>query len=148
MDTNTILKQAIIQLNQMIGHTFDVLQLSKPISTAAALNLLKIISKLSPLIGNLIEFNIVELLNKNNQFKDLGAWVRQDPGFPDAIFQGLIKPSPGFEIKAWFPLATEITVRFKDSVNHFDNQNIYMVLIAWVPEYVTTVASSNHKIKE
>ena len=38
------------------------------------------------------------------------------PGFPDTIFIGPnVTPSPGFEIKAWFPLATEITARFKDS---------------------------------
>ncbi|MBM7842661.1 hypothetical protein [Herpetosiphon giganteus] len=136
MDTATILTQATNQINQMIGHRFDVLDISKPISTAAALNLLKIISKLSPLIGNLIEFNIVEMLNKHNQFSNLGSWIRQDPGFPDAIFQSGITPSPGFEIKAWFPLSTEITARFKDSATHFQAQNIYMILIAWVPEYL------------
>lgn len=62
--------------------------------------------------------------------------MRQDPGFPDAIFSGSVSPIPGFEIKAWFPLATEITARFKDSQNHFVDKNTYVALLAWLPEYV------------
>jgi hypothetical protein len=69
----------------------------------------KVISKLSPLLGNLIEFNTVEFLNKQKAFSPFGKWKRQDPGFPDTIFSGSIQPTPGLEIKAWFPLATEIS---------------------------------------
>ena len=60
--------------------------------------------------------------------------ARQDPGFPDTIFQGSINPVPGFEIKAWFPLATEITARFKDSQNHFVKDNTHVAMLAWLPE--------------
>lgn len=36
------------------GHEFDLLTISKPISPNATLNFSKVISKLSPLLGNLI----------------------------------------------------------------------------------------------
>ena len=48
----------------------------------AAVNLSKVISKLSPLLGNLIEFNSVEFLNGKSDFQGIGKWVRQDA--PDA----------------------------------------------------------------
>jgi len=41
---------------------------------------------------------------------------------------------PGFEIKTWFPLATEITARFKDSQNHFTEDNTHVAMLAWLPE--------------
>ena len=60
----------------------------------------KFISKLSPLLGNMIEFSTVDLLNEHD-WNDLGTWVRQDPGFPDALFQSeTVVPNPGIEIKA------------------------------------------------
>ncbi|MDR1220139.1 MAG: hypothetical protein LBK73_11120 [Treponema sp.] len=39
-------------------------------------------------------------------------------------------------IFGWFPLATEITARFKDSQNYFYNDQTYVLLIAWLPEYL------------
>src|SRR5690606_30983001 len=42
----------------------------------------------------------------------------------------------GFEIKAWFPLATEITARFKDSQNHFTQDQTYVAMLAWLPEFL------------
>lgn len=133
-------KQAIeIAANHMIGlagHEFDLLTVTKPVSPEAAVNLAKVVSKLSPLLGNLIEFNTCEYLSDKPEFKPFGKWVRQDPGFPDAIFQGGINPVPGFEIKAWFPLATEITARFKDSQNHFLDDRTYVAMLAWLPEYL------------
>lgn len=134
MDTQGVIASASEHLHDLSGHVFDLLTVSKPISPAAALNLAKIISKLSPLLGNLIEFNIVEFLNDQDEYKSLGRWKRQDPGFPDAIFEGSIDPTPGFEIKAWFPLATEITARFKDSQNHFEDDQTYVCMLAWLPE--------------
>jgi len=98
-------------------------------------NLSKVVSKLSPLLGNLIEFNTVEFLNDKEDFRALGEWRRQDPGFPDTVFDG-ITPTPGFEIKAWFPLATEITARFKDSQDHFRDDNTYVCMLAWLPEHI------------
>lgn len=123
-------------LDGLSGHIFDVLDISKPVTVDAAVNLGKIISKLSPLLGNLIEFNTVEFLNKKIEFSEFGKWQRQDPGFPDTIFIGRVQPTPGLEIKAWFPLATEITARFKDSQNHFQFDQTYVAMLAWLPEKI------------
>jgi len=113
-----------------------VLTVAKPVSVEAAVNLAKVISKLSPLLGNMIEFNTVEVLNSKNEFHKFGKWIRQDPMFPDTILKGSISPTPGFEIKAWFPMATEITARFKDSQNHFVNDNTFVIMLAWLPDHM------------
>lgn len=136
MNTQEAIAVASGHLHSLSGHVFDLLTLSKPISPEAAINLAKVISKLSPLLGNLIEFNTVDFLNDQEEFAPFGEWVRQDPGFPDAILQGSISPAPGFEIKAWFPLATEITARFKDSQNHFQHDQTYVAMLAWLPEHL------------
>lgn len=130
-----ILASASAHLQDLSGHVFDVLTLTKPISPDAAVNLSKVVSKLSPLLGNLIEFNTVEFLNDQPEYQALGEWQRQDPGFPDTIFIGPdVTPAPGFEIKAWFPLATEITARFKDSQNHFLEDQTNVCMLAWLPD--------------
>lgn len=134
MNTSEALATASEYLQSLSGHVFDVLTVSKPVSPDAAVNLAKVISKLSPLLGNLIEFNAVEFLNEQKQFNAVGRWKRQDPGFPDTILEGSITPTPGFEIKAWFPLATEITARFKDSQNHFVFDQTNVCMLAWLPE--------------
>lgn len=136
MNTQDVIRLASHYLADLSGHTFDVLDISKPITVSAGVNLAKVISKLSPLLGNLIEFNTVEFLNKQNDFADFGIWKRQDPRFPDTIFVGEVQPTPGLEIKAWFPLATEITARFKDSQNHFQFDQTYVAMLAWLPEKV------------
>jgi len=136
MNTQDVIRLASNYLVDLSGHTFDVLDISKPVTMNTAVNLTKVISKLSPLIGNLIEFNTAEFLNKQNDFTDFGIWKRQDPGFPDTIFVGEVQPTPGIEIKAWFPLATEITARFKDSQNHFQFDQTYVAMLAWLPEKV------------
>lgn len=136
MNTQEVIRLATQYLDGLSDHIFDVLDISKPVSVDAAVNLTKVISKLSPLVGNLIEFNTVEFLNKQNEFSNFGKWQRQDPGFPDTVFIGSVQPTPGLEIKAWFPLATEITARFKDSQNHFQFDQTYVVLLAWLPEKV------------
>ena len=130
-----ILASASTNLSELSGHVFDLLTVEKPISIGAAVNLSKVISKLSPLLGNLIEFNTVEFLNGQPEYKNLGTWFRQDPGFPDTIFiSDKIEQTPGFEIKAWFPLATEITARFKDSQNHFKEDQTNICMLAWLPD--------------
>lgn len=136
MNTQEVISLARDYLKGLAGHQFDVLEVTKPVSPEAAVNLAKIISKLSPLVGNLIEFNSCEYLNDQSGFADVGKWQRQDPGFPDTIFVGKVSPTPGFEIKAWFPLATEITARFKDSQNHFIHDQTYVAMLAWLPEYL------------
>ncbi len=117
-------------------HVLDLVTISEPISPTAAMNMAKVVSKLSPLLGNLIEIDTVERLNRHKEFEGLGRWKRQDPGFPDVIFEGRITPAPGFEVKAWFPMATEITGRFKDSQEHFKYDQTQVVLVAWLPEHL------------
>lgn len=136
MNTQEVIALARDYLRGLAGHEFDVLEVTKPVSPEAAVNLAKIISKLSPLVGNLIEFNSCEYLNDQEGFAEFGEWKRQDPGFPDTIFAGAVTPTPGFEIKAWFPLATEITARFKDSQNHFTHDQTYVAMLAWLPEFL------------
>lgn len=136
MKTKNIIDLASNHLKELPGSVFDLLSVSEPTSIEAAINLTKIVSKLSPLVGNLIEFNIVDFLNNHKDFEGLGEWVRQDPGFPDTIFKGEITPTPGFEVKAWFPLSTEITARFKDSQSHFSDDQTYVAMLAWLPENI------------
>jgi hypothetical protein len=135
-DTQTVLKKATDELVSLIGHTIDVITISSPPDTEYADLLAKTISKLSPLMGNMIEYAIIKHLNSASIDSSLGTWKRQDPGFPDAIFDGSILPKPGIEIKTWFPLATEITARFKDSVSHFDENQTNVAVVAWLPEYI------------
>lgn len=136
MKPKDILAKAKTELTTLDKHLIDVLDITRPPSLEYAKQLTKVISKLSPLLGNMIEFSTVDLLNETD-WKNEGKWIRQDPGFPDALFKSdTIVPNPGIEIKAWFPLATEITARFKDSVTIFENDNIDMALIAWLPENV------------
>jgi len=136
MNTKEVIELASTRLEKLPGNVFDLLTITKPTSIEAAINLTKIVSKLSPLVGNLIEFNIVEFLNDYDELEGFGKWKRQDPGFPDTIFEGNVSPTPGFEVKAWFPLATEITARFKDSQNHFLKDQTYVTMLAWLPENI------------
>lgn len=136
MDFRDILAAAREELTGLDNHLINVVDIARPQSIAYAKQLAKVISKLSPLLGNMIEFSTVDLLNQAD-WNNAGEWIRQDPGFPDALFQSdTILPNPGIEIKAWFPFATEITARFKDSVTMFSQENIDVALIAWLPEHV------------
>jgi hypothetical protein len=136
LEYQKILLTASQELACITGKTLDIVDVKKPSTIEYAVQLSKVISKLSPLIGNMIEFSTVDLLNQYD-WKDKGLWVRQDPGFPDALFKSeQVFPNPGIEIKAWFPFATEITARFKDSVTLFKPNHINVALIAWLPEYV------------
>ena len=131
-----ILAEASKTINNLKNRTIDVLSISKPSDIETARQLSKVISKLSPLMGNMIEFNTVSLLNKECKHTE-GIWIRQDPGFPDASFSSqVIIPNPGIEIKTWFPFATEITARFKDSVSRFRANQINVAMIAWIPEFI------------
>ena len=96
MDTKTAINIASKHLESLSGHVLDLLTISSPISTLAAVNLSKMVSKLSPLLGNLIELNVIDFLNQQKDFTSLRKWIRQDPGFPDTIFEGPISPAPEF----------------------------------------------------
>lgn len=130
-----ILKIASEKITHLNNRPLNILELSRPQSVQSACQLAKVISKLSPLLGNMIEYTVVDILNELDWNK-LGVWIRQDPGFPDATFKGHVFPEPGIEIKAWFPFSTEITARFKDSVSHFVDNQINVALIAWLPEFI------------
>lgn len=136
MDHKEIINLAKERLNEMPEHVFDILDIGKPQTFNFALNMSKIISKLSGFVGNLLEFEAIEFLNKDEVMNKQGEWERQDPGFPDTIFVSDIKPTPGFEMKAWLPIATEITGRFKNSQVSFLDGSTYVVLIAWLPENI------------
>jgi hypothetical protein len=129
------LRAAAEKLSELNGHVLDVLSIRKPLSEEEALGWAKIVSKLSPIMGNLLEFEIVRMLN-GLRLPPGVRWERQDPGFPDAAMTGFGEPRPGVEIKAWFPLATEITGRFRESEIRLANSDIYLAVVCWLPEYV------------
>lgn len=133
-----IIEAAKSSIQKLKLQVVDIIEVQKPTSVQYALQLTKIVSKLSPMLGNLFEFRIVDELNSTKRVDVEGQWVRQDPGFPDACFKSeeLEISNAGIEIKAWFPFATEITGRFKDSENIFKNDQIYVAIVAWLPEYV------------
>lgn len=136
MNTQSVLSQASQALVNLKGNVVDVLTIHKPKDIDYAKHLAKVISKLSPLVGNMLEYSLVTYLNTIDDFKTYGKWIRQDPGFPDTFFVGNIDPKPGIEIKTWFPLATEITARFKDSQSHFNRNQTNVAVIAWLPEHI------------
>ena len=135
MNCLDVLTRANKEIMGFKGQTLDILEIKRPRNAEYAQYLAKIISKISPLIGNMIEFLIVEKLNEAD-WQGLGKWIRQDPGFPDAVFQGELEPSPGIEIKTWFPFATEITARFKESVLYFEKDQTNVAVVAWFPEFL------------
>ena len=136
MDCKEVLSVSSIQLENLKNKILDIVDVKKPLTVEYAVQLSKVVSKLSPLVANMIEFFTVDLLN-TYKWDFNGKWERQDPGFPDALFlSDNIACKTGIEIKAWFPLATEITARFKDSVLMFQDDSINVALIAWMPEYV------------
>ena len=131
-----ILDIADNELQKIVGKSMDLVTISQPKDMEMAIQLTKVVSKLSPLLGNLIEFSTIDILN-TYCWEDIGKWKRQDPGFPDTTFESMkVVPNPGIEIKTWFPLSTEITARFKDSVKYFADNQIQIALLAWLPEFV------------
>ncbi|MCC8089339.1 MAG: hypothetical protein LIO79_08795 [Rikenellaceae bacterium] len=136
VDYKFILAEASATLSTLRGQTIDAVSINKPETLESAVQLSKIISKLSPFVANILEYRVVDFLNSKNDGQQ-GVWKRQDPGFPDVIYDSSkITPNPGIEIKTWFPLATEITGRFKESITIFSPDHINIAIIAWIPEFV------------
>lgn len=133
MKCRQVLDLAVSRLERMRGRTLDAVDIARPDTPEEAVNLVKVISKLSPLLGNLLEFKLVTLLNAEAAYRPHGRWKRQDPGFPDAVFEGSVTPMPGLEIKTWFPLASEITARFKSSQTILAPDRTWVCLLAWLP---------------
>lgn len=130
-----MLASACQHVESLNGHVVDVVDIIKPPDLEYAIHLAKVVSKLSPIMGNMIEYKTCGELNGHTGTK-YGTWKRQDPDFPDALFVGSITPPPGIEIKAWYPLATEITARFKESQAMLADGNTNVAMLAWVPEHV------------
>lgn len=130
-----LFREANSCLKNLLGKELDVLTISPSEDISSATQLAKIISKISPLLGNFIEYSVINELNKQKWGID-GHWERQDPGFPDAIFKSNNGIVAGIEMKAWFPFSTEITARFRDSQKLFEKHNIDVALIAWIPKYI------------
>jgi len=135
-DIQKILAIAGDVIASLNNKTLDVLIITKPPDIEYARHLARVVSKLSPLIGNMIEFSIVSILNRQDWTGYNGLWDRQDPGFPDTIFNWGKAVKPGIEVKTWFPLATEVTARFKDSQSHFQHNQTNLAIVAWLPEYL------------
>lgn len=96
-----------------------------------ATTLALIVSKLSPILGNLFERHITVLLDGET---DHGfRWIRQDPLFPDVLLinEDGSSTNAGIEVKAWYVFATEITARFRESVSLLEGRNIHLALVAW-----------------
>lgn len=136
MDYREALEIAASALLGLKGHTVDVLTVSRPSDLQGAVEISKIVSKLSPIIGNLLEYALVRHLNETQIWPEGCRWIRQDPGFPDAILSGMPDIQPGIEVKTWFPLSTEITARFRDSQNHFQANQIKVAVVCWMLENV------------
>lgn len=113
-------------IENLKGYQFSEIQINKN-SDSMQILFSEVISKMSPLLGNLTELLVAQKLNKINP--EMSPWERQDPDFPDVISSK--DPSVGIEVKVWYPYATEITGRFKESQNYLSNKNIYLALLAW-----------------
>jgi len=89
-ESNEILEREVTSCS---GKTLNRFSINKPASIQQVINWSRIISKLSPVVGNLLEYEALSSLNKLKEFQRLGEWIRQDPGFPDVFFKGNITPS-------------------------------------------------------
>ena len=123
------------KLKSLAGEEIPALSLNS-LDASEAPFLGQIVSKLSPMIGNLLENRIVNFLNETRD-KD-HYWVRQDPDFPDALLKATsgIETGVGFEVKAWYALSTELTGRFRESVNLLSGKNIKVVVVSWMMSHV------------
>lgn len=136
MDCRPILDRAEALVKGMRGQTLDIITIQKPEDISLAIVLSKITSKLSPVYANSIEHSVAKQLNSVEWGCD-GRWVRQDPGFPDVVLQSDdFDDQPGIEIKTWYPFATEITARFRESQTMFSGSNTDVVMVVWIPEHI------------
>ena len=76
------LDEAANTLQALAGEDVDAISI-KSLASEEAPFFARIVSKLSPMVGNLMEQRIVTLLDENSS--DGYRWERQDPGFPDAV---------------------------------------------------------------
>ena len=129
------MKRAEGVLRGLVGHSIDTLAVSS-LGSDEAILLGKVVSKLSPMIGNLLEARIIDILREDAPLDF--TWKRQDPDFPDAaLFDSSGNNTGyGFEVKAWYALSTELTGRFRESQNLLNTKNIKVVIVAWMMSHI------------
>lgn len=133
-DVSTEMTRAEAALQGLVGTTLEALSMGRMTRQDAAL-LGRVVSKLSPLVGNLLEAEVINLLSSPKAGVPSGLeWRRQDPDFPDAgLFRaGSSRLEAGFEVKAWYVPSTEITGRFRESLNLLGDKDIRVVIVAWM----------------
>ncbi|WP_143733631.1 hypothetical protein [Microbacterium sp. RU33B] len=119
----------------LVGETIESITINS-LDASEAPFLGQIVSKLSPMIGNLLEARIVKALSDGAAHGY--SWMRQDPGFPDAVLVGPdgMPTGDGYEVKAWYVHSTELTGRFRESVNLLLSRNVRVVVIAWSMSHI------------
>jgi hypothetical protein len=129
-DIESEMARAQATLNDLRGDLVPAVAINSLEETEAPF-LAQIVSKLSPIIGNLLEHRIARMLEESSG--DHVSWRRQDPGFPDAALFDSAGHSTGagFEIKAWYVHSTEITGRFRESQNLLAPRDVRLVVVAW-----------------
>lgn len=135
-----IIELANAEINKLSGYTINQFSFEIPKDLDETQDMLSIIAKMSPLVGNIMEIKISRMLSTHPELGKLGIWKRQDPDFPDVLFKP-IQETPnlgqlGLEIKAWYTFSTEMTGRFKDSQTAFENDHMYVIIAAWLPEKI------------
>jgi hypothetical protein len=118
-----------------VGNTIATLSVNSLKSEDAPF-LALVISKLSPIIGNLLERKITELIEEGAQHGL--KWQRQDPDFPDVVLMDHDGKSTGagYEVKAWYALSTELTARFRESYTLLAMRNVRVVILAWTMSHI------------
>lgn len=118
------------------GSAFDDLTLGPLRDSAHVSERALIVSKLSPLFANVVEFHVAEVLQRAGGWPAGSRWHRQDPDFPDLLLKTDSSVVAGVELKAWFPLSTEITGRFRESQTRLAGTGYQLAVVAWMPEFV------------
>ena len=133
--TSTRAAQWLVQ--NLPGRTLESFQLGRPRTPDECKVFATILSKVSPFVANLFELASRDLLNGEQGWPAGSRWERQDPDFPDLVLRGEAgEIEAGVELKAWFPLATEITGRFRESQAILRNTDCELLVVAWLPEHV------------
>lgn len=132
-----LLGKAAASLKTWRGSEIPSVEISRPDDPKLLDLTVKIISKLSALLANYIEFEAARRLNLE-VWSEQGFWERQDPGFPDLVFRRPTEQTHtvGIEVKTWMPLATEITARYKNSLYIVKDKPVLIALVAWLPSEI------------
>jgi len=132
-----LLGKAAASLKSWRGSEIPSVQIARPDDPGLLDLTVKIISKLSALLANYIEYEAARRLN-SEVWSEPGLWERQDPGFPDLVFRRPTEQtdSVGIEVKTWMPLATEITARYKNSLYVVKDKPVLIALVAWLPSEI------------